>query len=177
MPLVDGATIPGLNSYDAFRIHFGPLPQSPDTPVAIDVIPGWTIYRRVAPVDIPVLLPITDDSPGYWSPQYHFHLASVPLIDFTLYHLYSAFHPNAAFTGFFLITKLIPGTGGARRSIMFNAKNATEGGTKAKVHTTGGLEARGSTADRDVVWVEMETGAMRKHLEEEWGFKFPVVGA
>ena len=90
MPLVDGATIPGLNSYDAFRIHFGPLPQSPDTPVAIDVIPGWTIYRRVAPVDIPVLLPITDDSPGYWSPQYHFHLASVPLIDFTLYHLYSA---------------------------------------------------------------------------------------
>lgn len=55
---------------------------------------------------------------------------------------------------------------------MFNAKDAKEGRTKAKVHTTGGNEGRGSTKERDVVWVEMEVGAMKKHLVEEWGFKF-----
>lgn len=46
----------------------------------------------------------------------------------------------------------------------------------AKVHTTGGLEAEGregNAGEKDVEWVSMDTVSMKKHLIEEWGFRFP----
>lgn len=55
---------------------------------------------------------------------------------------------------------------------MYSKKDAEAGRTKAKIHTTGGDEAKGSLEERDVDWVEMETGEMRKHLQSEWGFVF-----
>lgn len=105
-------------------------------------------------------------------PLYHFHLASLSNANLGLLHHYSATHELAAFTAFFLVTKLVPGTGGARRSLMFGKKDVEAGRTKAKVHTTGGSEAQGSTEARDVEWVEMETGTMRDFLAREWGFRF-----
>lgn len=47
----------------------------------------------------------------------------------------------------------------------------------AKIHTTGGLEAEGregKAGERDVEWVKMDAASMKRHLVEEWGFKFPV---
>ena len=177
MPLQHGATIPGLNPYEAYQLLYEDLPLPPFVAPPIDTQKGWTIYRRVSP-STPVVLPISPDAVGYWTPLYHFHLLSVTLIDFSLYHHYSSSHPAAAFIGFFLVTKLLPGTGGARRSLMYSAKagaNREKEGF-AKIHTTGGLEAQGREgkgADRDVEWVAMDTVSMKKHLIEEWGFKFP----
>lgn len=168
----DNAAVPGLNPYEAFTLVQEPLPFTPSADSPIDVIPGWTLYRRVAPPRTPTPLPITPSSPGYWMPVYHFHLSSLSLLNLGLLHHYSATHELAAFTSFFLVTKLLPGTGGARRSIMYGKKDVEAGRTRAKVHTTGGNEAEGATDARDIEWVEMETGEMRGYLEKEWGFRF-----
>jgi hypothetical protein len=140
---------------------------------AIDSIPGYTLYRRITPVGTSITFPITSASPGYWSPLYHFLPLSVPLLDFGLYHHYSASHELAAFTAFWIITKLIPGSGGARRSMMYAEK---EGDTlqRAKCYTVGGEEAQGSEEGRDVEWVEMKTGPVKEYLKREFGFKFDV---
>ncbi|KAF7331108.1 Peptidase-S9 domain-containing protein [Mycena venus] len=139
-------------------------------PGPVDVIPGYTLYRRIAAVGTPHVLPITADSPGYWTPLFHFHLSSVPLADFILYHHFSASHEIASFTAFWLITRLIPGGNGARRSMMYAEKEGQ--GNRAKVYTTGGPEAQGSEEGRDVEWVEMETGPLKEYLAKEFEFKF-----
>ncbi|KAJ6579627.1 arylamine N-acetyltransferase 1 [Mycena vulgaris] len=165
-----GETILGLNDFEAYRLVHEVLPLSPHTTPPVDSIAGYTLSRRIAPVGTPHTLPITTTSPGYWSPLFHFHLISVPLPDFMLYHHFSASHELAAFTAFWLITRLIPGGRGARRQMMY-AEKAGEG-KRAKVYTTGGPEARGSDEGRDVEWVEMETGPMKEYLAREFGFKF-----
>ncbi|KAJ7483968.1 arylamine N-acetyltransferase 1 [Mycena galericulata] len=121
------------------------LPISPHRARPIN-IPGYTLYRRIAPVGTPHALPITSESPGYWSPLVHFHLVSVGVSDFMLYHHFSASHGHS-------LTK--------------------EGeGTRAKVYTIGGPDAQGSDVGHDVEWVEMETGPMKEYLTREFGFKF-----
>ncbi|KAF8173758.1 hypothetical protein K438DRAFT_1849925 [Mycena galopus ATCC 62051] len=165
-----GEIISGLNEFEAYRLIYETLPLSPNMSQPIDTIPGYTLYRRIAPVGTPHVLPITAASPGYWSPLFHFLLISTPLADFRLYHHFSASHEMAAFSAFWLITRIIPGSGGARRSMMYAE---TEGkGTRAKVYTTGGPEAQGSEEGRDVEWVEMETGPVKEYLTKEFGFKF-----
>ncbi|KAJ7124502.1 arylamine N-acetyltransferase 1 [Mycena epipterygia] len=170
----EGETIMGLNDFEAYHLVYEPLPLSPNMTRPIDVIPGYTLYRRIAPVGTPHVLPITAASPGYWSPLFHFQLATASLADFMLYHHFSASHPPAqglaAFTGFWLVTRIIPGSGGARRSMMYAEKEGE--GKRAKVYTTGGPEAQGSEQGRDVEWVEMETGPMKEYLTREFGFKF-----
>ncbi|KAJ7815983.1 arylamine N-acetyltransferase 1 [Mycena olivaceomarginata] len=151
----------GLNDFEAYRLSYEELPLSPHMTPPVDNIPGYTLYRRIAPVGTPHALPITPNSPGYWSPLFHFLPVSVPLADFAL---------MAAFTAFWLITRIIPGSGGARRSMMY-AEKAGEG-TRAKVYTTGGPEAQGSDEGRDVEWVEMDTGTVKAYLTKEFGFKF-----
>lgn len=160
----------GLNDFEAYRLSYEELPLSPHMTPPVDNIPGYTLYRRIAPVGTPHALPITPNSPGYWSPLFHFLPVSVPLADFALYHHFSASHEMASFTAFWLITRIIPGSGGARRSMMY-AEKAGEG-TRAKVYTTGGPEAQGSDEGRDVEWVEMDTGTVKAYLTKEFGFKF-----
>ncbi|KAF8173886.1 hypothetical protein K438DRAFT_1683119 [Mycena galopus ATCC 62051] len=165
-----GEIILGLNDFEAYRLVYETLPLSPHMSQPVDNVPGYTLYRRIAPVGTPHALPITAASPGYWSPLFHFLLISVPLADFRLYHHFSASHEMGTFTAFWLITRLIPGSGGARRSMMYAE---TEGkGKRAKVYTTGGPEAQGSEEGRDVEWVEMETGPVKEYLTKEFGFKF-----
>ncbi|KAJ7672256.1 arylamine N-acetyltransferase 1 [Mycena polygramma] len=165
-----GEIIAGLNEFEAYRLVYEELPLSPHMTKPVDNIAGYTLYRRIAPVGTPHALPITANSPGYWSPLFHFHLISVATADFKLYHHFSASHEMAAFTAFWLITRLIPGSSGARRSMMY-AEKAGEG-KRAKVYTTGGPEAQGSDEGRDVEWVDMETGAVKEYLAKEFGFKF-----
>ncbi|KAJ7165648.1 arylamine N-acetyltransferase 1 [Mycena crocata] len=165
-----GETILGLNDFEAYRLLHEPLPLSPHMTPPLDVVPGYTLYRRIAPVGTPHVPPITAASPGYWSPLFHFQLLSVPLADFMLYHHFSASHELAAFTAFWLVTRIIPGSGGARRSMMYAEKEGQ--GTRAKVYTTGGPEGQGSEEGREVEWVDMETGPMREYLTKEFGFKF-----
>lgn len=141
-------------------------------PKPIDSLRGWTLYRRVAPAGEPVF-PINPASPSaHWTPHFHFHLVSLPVLDIQLYNHYSATHDLAFFTGHWLVTRVLPGTGGARRSMMFRERPGQPGKRMAKLTTTGGREARGSTEARDVEWVEMETGPMKECLESEFGFKF-----
>lgn len=95
---------------------------------------------------------------------------SIPLLDHGLYHWYSATHSLASFVQFLLVTKLIPGSGGARRSLMYQDKPGMP--RRAKVFTTGGEEGRGSEEGRDVEWVEMKVGPLRAFLEKEFEYKF-----
>lgn len=92
------------------------------------------------------------------------------MLDFALYHHFSASHALASFTAFWLITKVMPGTKGARRSIMYADKEGSP--RRAKVYTTGGEESEGSQEGRDVEWVDMETGPMKALLEKQFGFVF-----
>ncbi|KAJ6615460.1 hypothetical protein B0H10DRAFT_1801372 [Mycena sp. CBHHK59/15] len=165
-----GETIMGLNEYEAYRLVHEHLPLSPHMTRPVDSVPGFTLYRRIAPVGTPHTLPVTPASPGFWTPLFHFHLLSVGVYDFALYHHFSASHETAAFTAFWFVTRVIPGSGGARRSMMYADKEGH--GRRAKVYTTGGLEARGSDQGRDVEWVEMETGPMKAYLTREFGFRF-----
>lgn len=165
-----GETIIGLNDFEAFRLQYEPLPLSPNMTKPLDVVPGYTLYRRIAPVGTPHALPITAASPGYWSPLFHFQLSTVALADFMLFHHFSASHEHAAFTAFWLVTRLIPGSSGARRSMMYAEKAGD--GRRAKVYTTGGPEGQGSDEGRDVEWVEMEIGPMKEYLVREFGYKF-----
>jgi hypothetical protein len=171
MPLRDGATVAGLNPFEAWTIRHEPLPhEQADTP-PIDVIPGWTMYRRTPPAGDSFPFPDAPDAttPSTWAHQYHFLLASITVRDIGLYDHYSQAHPLAAFTGFFLVTRLLPGTGGARRSVMFAEHMARDGARQARVHTTGGTAGK---APRDIEYVPMETGPMRAFLEREFGFVF-----
>ncbi|KAJ6544327.1 hypothetical protein B0H19DRAFT_1170358 [Mycena capillaripes] len=165
-----GQIIMGLNEFEAYRLVYEALPLSPNMTPLLDDIPGYTLYRRIAPVGTPHTLPITAASPGYWSPLFHFHLISAGVVDFTLYHHFSASHGMATFTAFWFISRLIPGSGGARRQMMYAEKVGE--GKRAKVYTTGGPEARGSEEGRDVEWVDMETGPMKEYLAKEFEFKF-----
>lgn len=108
IPLIDGTIIRGLGKYEAFRLTFGPLPSDSNTPIPIDSFPGWTLMRRV-PEGKEIVLPITDESNGFWSPLYFFHLNSLSLIDFDLCNLYSQSNPNAAFyvSSLYLLTSSI----------------------------------------------------------------------
>ncbi|KAK7053740.1 peptidase-S9 domain-containing protein, partial [Favolaschia claudopus] len=166
----EGETILGLNDFEAYRLVYEILPLSPNMTPPVDNIPGYTLYRRFGPVGTPHTLPISADSPGYWSPLFHCFLVSVPIADFMLYHHFSASHELAAFSAFWLITRIIPGSGGARRSMMYAEKEGQ--GKRAKVYTTGGFEGRGSEEGRDVEWVDMETGPVKEYLTREFGFKF-----
>lgn len=172
LKLEDGAQTLGLNLYEGFQLRHEPIPLGPTQTRPIDSMPGWTLYRFIPPPDTPLSLPLTaSPSTGFWSPQFHFHLLSVPLADFRLYHHFSASHEMASFTAFFLVTRLLPGTGGARRSLMYADKEGSP--RRAKVYTTGGTEGRGSLEGRDVEWVDMETGALKQFLQREFGFGFP----
>ncbi|KAJ6473154.1 arylamine N-acetyltransferase 1 [Mycena sanguinolenta] len=165
-----GETIIGLNEFEAYRLVYETIPLSPNMTPPVDNIPGYTLYRRIAPIGTAHALPITANSPGYWSPLFHCLLISVPLADFMLYHHFSASHEMSAFTAFWLVTRIIPSSGGARRSMMYAEKEGQ--GKRAKVYTTGGPEGRGSDEGRDVEWVEMETGPVKEYLTKEFGFKF-----
>ncbi|KAK4704944.1 hypothetical protein P7C70_g1261, partial [Phenoliferia sp. Uapishka_3] len=168
--LENGNVVPGLNSYEAFQVRYEPLPLSPWMPQPIDSIPGWTLSRYITPVGIKIAYPITSDTPGYWTPLFHFLPISIPVLDFALYHHFSATHALASFTAFWLITKVIPNSGGARRSMMYAEKEGMP--RRAKVYTTGGEESLGSQEGRDIEWVDMETGAMQAWLAKEFGYKF-----
>lgn len=54
---------------------------------------------------------------------------------------------------------------------MYSRKDEVAG-NPGKIHTTGGDLSNGTTEERDVEFVKMEIGTMKKHLIEEWGFKF-----
>ncbi|GAA5912798.1 hypothetical protein JCM6882_000430 [Rhodosporidiobolus microsporus] len=168
--LVDGETVLGLNPYEAFRVKYEYLPLSADQTQPVDTIQGWTLYRFIPPPETPLFLPFSSSTPGFWSPQFHVYPLSCSLLDFRLYHHFSASHELATFTAFWLVTKVIPGTGGARRSMMYAEKPGQP--RRAKVYTTGGIEGKGSLEGRDVEWVEMETQPMRAFLEREFGFSF-----
>ncbi|KAJ6495770.1 arylamine N-acetyltransferase 1 [Mycena vitilis] len=169
VPLCDGATVAGLNPFEAWTIRNEPLPHDPaDTP-PIDVILGWTMYRRTPPKGESFSGPPDAETRSTWAHQFHFLLASITVRDIGLYDHYSQAHPLAAFTGFFLVTRLLPGTGGARRSVMFAEHMAKDGVRRARVHTTGGAADDGP---RDIEYVPMETGPMRAFLEREFGFVF-----
>ncbi|GAA5992485.1 hypothetical protein JCM10908_000843 [Rhodotorula pacifica] len=189
IPLENGATVLGLNPYEAFRLVNEQLPLGANQTAPIDSLPGWTMYRLVrppaspssadasAPPLSPLTLPLPSDSDlrtqqgAFWTPQFHFQLVSVPLLDYRLYHHFSASHSIGSFYAFFLVTRLLPGTGGARRSLMFAEKEG-ETTRRAKVFTTGGDEAKGSLESRDVEWVEMKVGPMKRYLAKEFGFKW-----
>ncbi|GAA6020037.1 hypothetical protein JCM11491_004906 [Sporobolomyces phaffii] len=168
--LCNGETVKGLNDYEAFRLVEEHLPLSSTQTQPIDRIKGWTLYRRISPPGLPVSFPVTSASPGYWSPFFHFDLVTTPLLDFRLFHHFSACHKLGVFTAFWLVTRLIPDSGGARRTMMYAEKAGK--GTQARVYTTGGHDAKGSLDGRDVEWVEMETGATKAYLEKEFGFRF-----
>ncbi|KAJ7733545.1 arylamine N-acetyltransferase 1 [Mycena maculata] len=171
MPLRDGATVAGLNPYEAWTLRYEPLPHEPaDTP-PIDIIPGWTMYRRTPPLGSSFPSAPDANTPSAWAHQFHFILASITVRDIGLYDHYSQAHPLAAFTGFFLVTRLLPGTGGARRSVMFAEHMAHGGVRNARVHTTGGAQGDAG-GPRDIEYVPMETGPMRVFLEREFGFVF-----
>ncbi|TKA55044.1 hypothetical protein B0A53_02519 [Rhodotorula sp. CCFEE 5036] len=181
IPLENNATVLGLNPYEAFRLVHEQLPLGPQQSAPIDSLPGWTMYRLIRPcppapsVLEPLSLPLPSDdvlrSQGaYWTPQFHFHLQSVPLLDYRLYHHFSASHNIGSFYAFFLVTRLLPGTGGARRSLMYADKEGQP--RRAKVFTTGGDDAKGSLESRDVEWVDMEVGPMKRYLAKEFGFKW-----
>lgn len=50
-----------------------------------------------------------------------------------------------------------------------------DGRRRAKVYTTGGEEGRGRKEGRDIVWVNMEVGAMRDYLAKEFEFRFAEI--
>jgi hypothetical protein len=160
-----------MNDYEGFKLSYEHLPLSSDQTPPVDSIKGWTlsVFCPTSP-GVPLTVPISPSTtPGYWSPMFHFHPISISTLDFRLYHHFSASHELASFTAFWLVTKLIPGTGGARRSMMFAEK---PGERKAKVVTVGGHEGKGSLEGRDVEYVPMETEPMKAYLEKDFGFDF-----
>ncbi|KAL8286393.1 hypothetical protein RQP46_004410 [Phenoliferia psychrophenolica] len=164
--LEDGNVVPGLNSFEAFQVRYEDLPLSPWMPKPIDNIKGWTLSRYIPQVGTKIAYPITEETPGYWTPLFHFLPISIPVLDFALYHHFSATHDLASFSHFWLITKVIPNSGGARRSMMYTDKEGMP--RKAKVYTTGGEESNGSQEGRDVEWVDMETGPMKAYLRQNF---------
>ncbi|KAM0792583.1 hypothetical protein ACM66B_005244 [Microbotryomycetes sp. NB124-2] len=176
--LKDGETVHGLNEFEAYQLRHEFLPLSDDAPRPIDTIKGWTMYRRCnTPVGTAIDLAAVSGSArdessdgSFWSPLYHVLPISVPVQDIALYQHYSASHALASFTNFFMITRLIPGGKGARRSMMYAPREGEEKAL-AKVFTSDGPEAQGSTEHRDVKWIPMETAAMKQWLKEEMGFR------
>ncbi|KAM0749611.1 arylamine N-acetyltransferase 1 [Meredithblackwellia eburnea MCA 4105] len=164
----------GINSYEAFEMRNEELPLSSWMPKPIDNVKGWTLYRYITPPGVKITFPITSDTPGHWSPHLHFLPISIPSLDLALYSHFSATHELAHFTAFWLVSHQLPGTGGARRSIMFKD---IEGDKKrmAKVFTTGGEDGRASKEGRDVAWVEMKMGPMKEFLKGEFGFNFDAL--
>ncbi|KZP31081.1 arylamine N-acetyltransferase 1 [Athelia psychrophila] len=166
----------GLNWYEAFELRHEELPLSPWMPKPVDTISGWTLYRFITPPDTPIVFPITPATPGHWSPHHHFLPISIPSLDLALFSHFSATHELAHFTAFWLVSRQLPGTGGARRSMMFaEGGGEVDGKRRAKVYTTGGEEGRGKKEGRDIEWVDMDIGTVRNYLGKEFDFRFAEV--
>lgn len=75
--LAHNETVSGANEFEAYQLRNEVIPLSSWMPRPVDEIPGWTFYRYITPVGTPVTLPITDATPGFWSPLFHFLPISV----------------------------------------------------------------------------------------------------
>lgn len=90
LKLAAETVVPGLNSYEAFRLVKEELPLSQGMAKPIDNIEGYTVSRWVTPPGVKIQLPIVEgQTEGYWSPFYHFLPLSIPLLDHGMYHWYS----------------------------------------------------------------------------------------
>ncbi|GAA6027004.1 hypothetical protein JCM8097_006031 [Rhodosporidiobolus ruineniae] len=171
IPLRDGATCGSLSRSESFLLRREPLPIG-DLQTIPDPAQGWTFYRRVVPAGYTIEDPAqADEGEGFWTPAFHFQLATLAPEDITVANFYSEKHPDAPWTSIFIASLLLPS--GARRTLCHGIPAIERGapldGKKyAKLYSKEGIKGD----EYDVEWVPFETVPVRDVLEREFGFRF-----
>lgn len=159
-----GATSPSLSSTESFQILSGKLPGADLN--HRDVLPGWTLYRRVLPPNTHIVDHKTaSDGEGYWTPCYFFNLSTLSPIDIQMANYYNEKSPDAPWTKVMATSVLVKGSG-ARKTFLGPMIREEDGKSMAKLWTKEGIKG----AETDVQWVEFETSAVIEVLEREFGF-------
>lgn len=125
-------------------------------------MPYWVLHHKEAP---------GPEAKSYWSPVYAFTLATVAYPDFAVYNHYNSTHPSAAFTNFFVCTRLSPD--GSRTTLYWKEGMVEESSCRrmAKLQFTPAKGDEGVKKREE--WVEMRVGPVRRVLEEHFGMLFP----
>ncbi|KAM0787809.1 hypothetical protein ACM66B_003863 [Microbotryomycetes sp. NB124-2] len=176
IPFQDGAEQTSFPKQERFRLdRHESLPTQTAWPVD-DPQPTWIVSH----LEYPRQGAGNPGSQPYWSPVYAFVQQTVSYNDFVVYNHYNSTFPAATFVNFLVVTQLQEN--GERLTLSFSDKTAdlssSNGTTKrvAKLSRTGGVAEPGQEASlreqRDIEWVEMSVGAIKKVLGDKFGFRF-----
>ncbi|ORY59418.1 hypothetical protein BCR35DRAFT_309276 [Leucosporidium creatinivorum] len=171
--LRDGATSASISPSESFLLRAENLPIG-DIPTIYDPAPGYTLYRRVCSVDDFVLAEDLNLEEGqYWTPCVHFTLQTLLPEDVTILNYYNESFPKAPFVNFFVVSLLL--ATGARRTLSYapppagtKSEELYEASQKAKLYTKEGIKGE----EQDISFVPFTTSAIRRVLENEFGFRF-----
>lgn len=171
IPLENGATAPSISTSEAFMLREETMPVdnrrfTPDPPA------GWTLYRRVVPpgVSIPDHRQAETVPNSFWSPCFHFSLATMAIEDTMMGNLFNCTNDAAAFVHIFVVSRLLPN--GGRQSLCrgipaMDAEAPDDGRPYAKLYTKDSVNGE----EYDIDWIPFDVQSIGQVLKETFGFK------
>lgn len=125
--------------------------------------PYWTVWRRAARAD----------GSSYMSPLYSFVLQSVAAVDFAVLNNYQYSSTNSRFRTM-LVSTILRSNGERRTLVYLDGMTDDEGKKAAKVYTMTAVEEGKREEEKEIEWVPMRVGPMRRVLERDFGMRFPA---
>lgn len=124
--------------------------------------PYWTVWRRNT----------SESGSSYMSPVYSFALQSVAFVDFKVLNNFQFSSLEARFRTFLVATNLHKN--GERRTLQFDdSSKDPQGRRAAKLYTTTAVVEGQREQEKDVEWIEMRVGPVKRVLERDFGMLFP----
>ncbi|GAA6048239.1 hypothetical protein JCM3770_006498 [Rhodotorula araucariae] len=158
----DGASQTSIPPADYYELHRTDRLPGASPALQPDLPPYWTVYRRNA----------SATGSTYLSPVYSFALQSVPFVDFRVLNTFQFASEHARFRTFFVSTRLRKN--GERRTLQYmDGMTDPQGRRAAKLYTTTAVVEGQREEEKDVEWVEMRVGPVKRVLEAEYGMLFP----
>ncbi|BGP53801.1 hypothetical protein JCM8202_005574 [Rhodotorula sphaerocarpa] len=171
IPLENGATAPSISTSEAFMLREETMPVdnrrfTPDPPS------GWTLYRRVVPpgVSIPDHRQAETVPNSFWTPCFHFSLATMAIEDTMMGNLFNCTNDAAAFVHIFVVSRLLPN--GGRQSLCrgipaMDAEAPDDDRPYAKLYTKDSVNGE----EYDIDWIPFDVQSIGQVLKETFGFK------
>ncbi|BGO94047.1 hypothetical protein NBRC10512_003680 [Rhodotorula toruloides] len=163
IPFHDGATQTSIPTDDFFELHCTDRLPGSSPHLQPDMQPYWTVWRRAARAD----------GSSYMSPLYSFVLQSVAAVDFAVLNNYQYSSTNSRFRTM-LVSTILRSNGERRTLVYLDGMTDDEGKKAAKVYTMTAVEEGKREEEKEIEWVPMRVGPMRRVLERDFGMRFPA---
>ncbi|GJN89304.1 hypothetical protein Rhopal_002284-T1 [Rhodotorula paludigena] len=158
----DGASQTSIPAADYYELHRTDRLPGSDPSLQPDMPPYWTVWRRNT----------SASGSSYMSPVYSFALQSVAFVDFKVLNNFQFSSLEARFRTFLVATNLH--NNGERRTLQFDdSSKDPQGRRAAKLYTTTAVVEGQREQEKDVEWIEMRVGPVKRVLERDFGMLFP----